>query len=70
MRKAMLLLLLGLTLVAARSAVAQVSPGTPMTVSAKQTQTRDGTITASGAVLIRIGEYEIRAEQAEITRVR
>ena len=62
------LLLLGLTLVAAQSAVAQQPD---MTFTAKQfVQRENGSTTVSGEVVIRIGKIEIRTDRAEIRRVK
>jgi len=64
------LLLLGLTLVAAQSAVAQVGTGPKAVLSARSTfQHADGTFTLSGEVVIRVGEYEIQADRAVFKRV-
>jgi lipopolysaccharide export system protein LptA len=67
MRK--VLLLLGLTLAAAQSAVAQQP--TAMTITAKEiVQRENGSTTVSGEAVIRIGDVEIRTDRADIRRLK
>jgi lipopolysaccharide assembly outer membrane protein LptD (OstA) len=68
MRKAFLLLV-GLTLAASQTAVAQVGADAPFIVRAHNVTQSDDTLIVSGGAVIRISGYEIRADRAEIIKL-